>query len=489
MWVDRRNNVDTRVATALYLNRYFNTTIKNVTVIGGAGYVAGDNVQIENWRYATTPFVPTGTSFPTKYRSPMLRIYGSGTKAIGGELIDHTLPPYYVLEYNNLLGANNEAYEFNIVCNNTYNWAAGYFLRTYSDNTTIKNCVCNLPNGSILMEVDALGLIMDNVRGFGTRNSSIRRGARLNMVATNITSSLPKGTPMYVNQDALGNADEGFISWVFGPPLTPNAYEFSYTGATSYYNNSNYVYLESGASVTFSNRDPLKGVTAFRNADYLEGQNLDQSTEMTWDVEMVNAGQEFTGDFTTIVFDSSKNVYSGMQALLDALPNYNSDKGFNMRVRITNDLTSLQYLNYFAIPINIDTTYTAKDAYVTIEGGTEFDQYEMRKKSDTSVLFSWTGVGRFDFYVGNIIGEEVYFVRYILSDGTYDRAASNKPFPITLQYGDNGAVKLYVGDEVQVGSSDPATIWNYGSRTLTEGTYTEEDRAKALTTGKFLALK
>ena len=53
----------------------------------------------------------------------------------------------------------------------------------------------------------------------------------------------------------------------------------------------------------------------------------------------------------------------------------------------------------------------------------------------------------------------------------------------------SGNVKLYVGDEVQVASSDPSTIWNYETRTTTDGSYTDEDRAKSLTTGKFLALK
>ena len=115
----------------------------------------------------------------------------------------------------------------------------------------------------------------------------------------------------------------------------------------------------------------------------------------------------------------------------------------------------------------------------------------MRRKSDNAVLFTWTGVGRYDFPLGTYEGTEVYFVRYILTDGTYDRTASNKPYPIALAYGDNGTIKLYVGDEIQVASTDPSTIWNYDTRTLTEG-FTDADRDqlnKGLTTGKFLALK
>ena len=493
MWVDRRNNTDTRVGNAVNFYRYADTVIKNLTMIGGNPYMITQNCNILNLRHCGTPFVPspTATFFPTKWRTISMQVSGSNNKCIGGTNIPDGLPPYNIVNFNDLLGKNNEVYEYNFDYPTYTNWNVVYAFRQYSDNCVYKNCIINSDHYLMNSEVDAVGSIVDNVRGLRSNGGSTRRGVRLNMVSYNNTPVLTVGSPMFLSQFAGGASDEGYLKLVFGPPLTAGTYEFSYTGTTSFFNNSSYIYLESGASVTFSNRDPIKGLLSFRDDDYIEGQNIDVEGEFTIEVEMVKASQEFTGTFTTLTFDSPRNLYSSFQALLDALPNYNSNLGFNMRVRITSLFASLQNLYYFGIPVTIDTTYKAVDAYVTIEGGNETDQYEMRRKDNTSVLFSWEGVGRYDFPVGSLVGVEVYFVRYILSEGTYDRAASNKPFPTTLQYGDNGIVKLYVGNEIQTASTDPSTIWNYTTRTTTEG-FTTSDRDqlnKGLTTGKFLALK
>ena len=493
MWVDRRNNADTKVATGIYLARYYNTTIKNVVSISGSSRVTGSNNQILNIQYGGTPFVPdvNATFFPTKYRTDFINISGSDNTFINGTMISgDSLGPYYGINISNIEGNNNQIYQQNWDLTDYSAWQPTSVARIYSDNTVIKNCSINGNIGSVRMEIDAVGLIADNVRGMTYSSTTLKRGVRLNMTSAGFTYPNPGfGTPTYLRQSHDGLANEGWVSWQFAPPINEGDYEHSYTGQTSYFNNAYYMYIESGASITISNQDPIKGLTAFRDADYKEGQGADTDTELTIEVEMVNAGQSFTGNFTTLTFDSSRNIYTAMQSLLDGLTNYDSNKGLNMRVRMTNLVASLQYFTTFEIPCFIDTNYQSADAYVTIEGGSDIDQYEMRKKSDTSVLFSWTGVGRYDFPLGSLEGEEVYFVRYVLSDGTYDRAASNKPFPITLGYGDNGIIKLYVGNEIQVASSDPSTIWNYTTRSLTEGTYTEEDRAKALTTGKFIALK
>lgn len=493
MWVDRRNNTDTRNATGLYFARYYNTTIKNVVSISGSLRVNGDNNQILNIQYGGTPFVPdaNATFFPTKYRTDFINLSGSNNVMIGGSMIaGDSLASYYGFQISNILGSNNQIYQQNLNLTDYSAWVALSTARIFSDNTVIKNCVINGNTGSVRMEVDAVGLTIDNVRGMTNTSASLRRGVKLNMTSIPYTYPNPGfGTPMYLRQSHDELANEGWVSWQFAPPIEAGDYEHSYTGQSSYFNNAYFMYIESGASITISNQNPIKGLTAFRDIDYKEAQGPDTSTELTIEVEMVNAGQSFTGNFTTLTFDSSRRIYTAMQSLLDGLTNYDSNKGLNMRVRMTNLVSSLQYFTSFDIPCYIDTNYQSSDAYVTIEGGSDIDQYEMRKKSDTSVLFSWTGVGRYDFPLGSLEGEEVYFVRYVLSDGTYDRAASNKPFPITLGYGNNGIVKLYVGNEIQVASSDPSTIWNYTTRSLTEGTYTDEDRAKALTTGKFLALK
>ena len=239
---------------------------------------------------------------------------------------------------------------------------------------------------------------------------------------------------------------------------------------------------------------PVRGVTNFdtsRPIAFVSGSDFNNFSRYSWEFEIVNANEPFTGNYFSI---SSFTDIQPLEDALQALPNYDSNKGFKIAWKCTRIATNENlngYWSYINIPVSLDLSYEATDAWVTTEGGGDLDIYEMRLKSDTSVVYSWQGVGRYDFSVGPVLGEEVYIVRYILSDGTYDRAASSKPYPTTIIYGDNGVVKLYVGQEIQVASSDPATIWNYANRTLTEG-FEATDREqlnKALTTGKFLALK
>jgi hypothetical protein len=176
----------------------------------------------------------------------------------------------------------------------------------------------------------------------------------------------------------------------------------------------------------------------------------------------------------------------------DALTDYDANIGFKMRWRVTALIASTSnYTNGWRFECNVDADWTAYDAYITFEGGSPTDKYEMRLLSDSSLVTEFIGVGRHDFTLGDLGGLVVYFVRYVLVDGVYERTSSTKPTPITLVYGNNGNILLYVGSEVQVASNDIAAIWAYADRSLTEG-FNSTDRAqlnKTLTSGKFLALK
>jgi len=497
MWVDKRNSTNASAHSGLNLYRYYDATIKGVTMINGGVQLQTYRCSFENYLYYGTPFVPQGTTFPNKFRNYLLTQLGEFTKHISGALNDQSLPPYYGMYSSNLLSAGNEFYEYNLVNRNYdfYLTTSSYIYLTYSDRDVVKNCVCDINFVAPSMQVDAYNLTCDNVRGLVRAGGAMRKDSILNMVSmsTNgLTTSF--GASIFARQNANSAIpNEGGLQVWVGPPVTEGDYEYSFTGATSYFDNLKTLYLEAGAECIVANRVPVRGITAFQDAVAYEGGGLDTITELKIEAEMVKASQSFTGNYTELVWDGNgKNFYTTLQSMLDNLVGYNSNNGFNIRFRFTNIQTSgINTLVVWDFPCFIDTNYKANDAYVTIEGGTVTDQYEMRLKSDTSVLFSWEGVGRFDFPVGNLVGQEVYFVRYILSDGTYDRAASNKPFPIALQYGSNGIIKLYVGDEIQVASTDPVSIWSYDNRTLTEG-FTTADRDqlnKGLTTGKFLALK
>jgi hypothetical protein len=165
-----------------------------------------------------------------------------------------------------------------------------------------------------------------------------------------------------------------------------------------------------------------------------------------------------------------------------------------MKTRITSTTTSV-YNNALVrvdISCSVDPNYQAADSFITFAGGSSTDKYELTKYSDDSVLFTFIGVGTHYFPTTGLLGTQVYVRRYVKINGNYVSVVNSKVNPTTVTLGDNGTVNLYAGNEIQVASSDPSTIWNYTTRTLTDGTFTTADRTqlnKTLTTGKFIALK
>ena len=182
-----------------------------------------------------------------------------------------------------------------------------------------------------------------------------------------------------------------------------------------------------------------------------------------------------------------------MQSAFTALSNYDSDEGINFAFKIenANNPNPARYFSYAKLACTVDLNFTALDASITFEGGDATEKYEVIKASDDSVMYTFTGTGTYEFALGNNFGVEVYFKRYKYVDGAYVLLVNTQYTSQPLVYGFNGSIKLYTGNEVQTASTDPATIWNYGTRTTTEG-FTTSDRDtlnKGLTTGKFLALK
>jgi hypothetical protein len=182
-----------------------------------------------------------------------------------------------------------------------------------------------------------------------------------------------------------------------------------------------------------------------------------------------------------------------LQSAFTALSDYDSDEGINFAFKIenANDPNQSRYFTFAKLACTVDLNFTALDASITFEGGDATEKYEVIKESDDSVMYTFTGTGTHEFSLGDNFGVEVYFKRYKYVDGAYVLLVNTQYTSQPLGYGDNGSIKLYTGNEVQVASTDPATIWNYGTRTTTEG-FTSSDRDtlnKGLTTGKFLALK
>ena len=296
---------------------------------------------------------------------------------------------------------------------------------------------------------------------------------------------------IYLAQRSDATLDnEGLIVIPFAPPSN-NSYHYV-KGPNSYWDNSTRLYIAENESLEIGGKQPMRGFTGFRDAIYYENGSLEYN-EMDVAVEMVNGDEEFTGTYTTID-TSTNNWYSGLQSIFNGLTGYNSNVGLNIRFKITrNQVSTAAYLDVLTlnIPCTIDTNFVSKDGSITFEGGNATEKYEILKNSDDSVLYTFTGTGEHDFFVGSNLDVDVYFKRYKYVDSAYVLLVTTKYTTQKLVLGDNGRVLLYTGNEVQVASTDTAAIWSYDTRTTTEG-FTSSDRTqlnKGLTTGKFLALK
>lgn len=119
-----------------------------------------------------------------------------------------------------------------------------------------------------------------------------------------------------------------------------------------------------------------------------------------------------------------------------------------------NGATTLKQSANFTLDVNSNGTVDLKESFITVSGVLPTETCEMRLNGDDSLKATRTGSGQFT--VADVdVGLVVYFVRL---SGT-QIIASTKLTPKTLTTGDNGTVKLFAGDEVQIAqNSDIAEI-------------------------------
>lgn len=505
-FINKRNSTSGDAARHLF-GAYANISgvdLNNWTLIGGAqiNFSVVTNCTMRNWRFSGTPFEPTTYPPNTKWQTTAVvlcsntdtmkmtrwRVCESGVAYYG---------PFLSVAANS---KNTELYDIVYPSNFGGNLYLDFVMALQSPSLIMKNCVFGeTRSGNGLFSgntIAAANVVIENVRGGvgATKYLIMTNGMQANFVSggrqfTGLTGAFDMGpfALMYTDNDQV-NGTQGAIIAQFQPDSFYDSFELT---NSAYLNNAGRLYLPKvNSQATFRTSIPIRGVTDMSSdALVFGGSGLNNLSFYQWEIEFVNAGQEFLGNWATL--DSLTDL-SAVVTAFNNLINYDPLIGFDMRMRITALVVSpTSYINGLRFNCVVDPTWTAYDAYITFEGGSPTDKYEMRLASDTSVIREFMGVGRHDFTLGDLGGLVVYFVRYVLVDGAYERTASTKPNPITLVYGNNGNILLYVGAEVQVASNDIAAIWAYNERTLTSG-FDSADRAqlnKTLTTGKFLALK
>jgi hypothetical protein len=108
------------------------------------------------------------------------------------------------------------------------------------------------------------------------------------------------------------------------------------------------------------------------------------------------------------------------------------------------------------MPTNVDNTYIAPDASLTIRGAEATDYVEMHLSSDDSLLYTFTGSGVKSFAASSYFQQNVYFIRYNSSAVELMRTEAS---PLSLNLGDNGNVDLFIGAEIQlVEAADVSSI-------------------------------
>ena len=492
--LDKRNTNQNAVHYCALISAT-DTTFENIYSIGGhTNYNGCNRITIKNTYFGGTIFEPVANAdHGVKYKNMGLVLNGSDAKIINWSLLPNSLPPITAVRLSGTSGKNIEIYNVN------YTYTAGYsngqdsFMDVASDNVIAKNCYGNSPSHSRNFEsqLDTLKVEVDNVISVGS--DLFRKNTTANMVGGRYNSTnfaIGNGIGVFLAVDlTTSGSNDGFIAIPSGPPIT-DEYHFS-LGANSYFDNTSRVWIYGNEPYEIGGKQPLRGFTGFRDSNYYENGGL-EFNEIDAYVEMVNGDEEFTGTWTE--FDTSTaNWYSGLQSIFNGLTGYDSNVGLNIRFKFVKKTVPTAWLDVVAynIPCTIDTNYTANDGSITFEGGDATEKYEIIKASDDSVLYTFIGTGTHDLFIGSNLDVDVYFKRYKYVDGAYVLLVNTQYTTQKLVLGNNGSILLYTGGEVQVASTDPATIWNYGTRTTTEG-FTSSDRDtlnKGLTTGKFLALK
>jgi len=490
-------------------------TIKNINTIG---YVtindASDSVLLD-WKYRGSTFAPQFTAPASNYQTFGLQIQGAtnGLKVINWEHIQGSTSPAFPF-YVSPEASNVEIYNAyaNLDCNGLTNWG-NIAIRNYGDNNTFKNIEIDgyAISYFIANEINSFNAIYDNIYGNTSRRANFGLGNfDLNMTevggVNNIVVGLPSNVGVILGRSAennIGTAPNiqygGFIKVKGGGPLN-NEYEYE-IGGGAFVGGGNTLLPNIGSFVGMGNKNPLRGFKGFLNVSngsrFLAGGLNLEECNFYYKMSLANDSLPTTWTQLSITETGSYfNAYNYLQSAFDAIKgaNYDSNEGINFAWKVENatDPASSRVFYSMNILCEVDNDYVSNDASITLEGGDATTKYEIVRASDNVVLYSFIGTGTHDFYLANNYLTEVYFKRYRDVSGSYDLLLNTQYTSQPLIYGFNGNIKLYVGEEVQVASTDIQAIWEYTNRTLTEGGFTNADRAtldKGLTTGKFLALK
>ena len=506
VWVvqsDKKNNANNASHYCGNITDAQNLELKNVTLVGGHMDISSTtNCTFTNWRFKGTPFIAAFTTNIAKWRE----VYGlyltdaNNCKFINFTQISGEAPPFEVFRIN-ASSYNNEIFggtwDLDVINSSWVN----YFIRTYGPNNTFKNITAS---GNCIQflrfEIAATGQDIDNVGGVDEA-SLITRNADINLLQSgelneSITNGPSNDLGVFQTKTISGGNNAGMIRIEVGASVDKDyLYEL---GGGAYWNQSQVAVLAAdGAYVIIGNPNPLRGFTGFRNADsYFKFSNLNFGLANIY-FKISKASESLPASWTQLTTSGNglnQNLYTELQAAFTALTNYDSDKGINfaLKVEAVGSVSSVASVQYISIPSTYDTNYVAKDASITFGGGNATTKYEIIRDSDNAVLYTFIGTGTHEFFLDTNFNTAVYFKRYTLVNGSYALLLNTQYTTQNLIYGDNGIVPLYTGNEVQVASTDTQAIWEYTDRTLTEGGFTNTDRAtleNGLTTGKFLALK
>jgi len=477
--------------------------LENIYAIGGGMSCNNKtNCVIKNVKVRATPFDPQPNVALASWSTGqyMFNMGGTNTNNKLIDLVQDGPLPFGSGGANiNVTSSNTEVYGYYV----NSNWNGGNIgavgINDYADNTTIKNSeiVGQFASYAVNRQLDASGGTYDNVTG--TRRSSAPRNVDVNMIPSGGMNEYLGGSP-WVNKgiSLLRKTNVGANVGAIEVPSTKGGSRavVEYEGG-AFFSQINYTYLESiGDSYSIASVKPIRGLTGFYDGtSYLATSGLSHE-EVEISFKMSKAGDELPSTWSVITTSgssASQNIYTQMQNAFNALIDYDSNKGLNFAFKIKNtgDAGALKGFLAYNFACTLDPAYTAVDASFTFEGGDATEKYEVIKASDDSVMYTFTGTGTHEFSLGSNYGVDVYFKRYKFVDNAYVLLVNTQYTSQSLDYGFNGSIKLYTGNEVQTASTDPATIWNYSTRTTTEG-FTSSDRDtlnKGLTTGKFLALK
>lgn len=271
-----------------------------------------------------------------------------------------------------------------------------------------------------------------------------------------------------------------------GLTLTGNA-QFDQNGGVEMPSNGDTLEVESNFT--------MHAITAFQNTNprftYTQSSSISSDTttapsSLTIEFRIKNP----TGSYGSYAALTAANLATA----ISGLSGYNSDTGLVMQLRVTaTSDDSSRIFNQAIVYTDVDNTYVAKDASITLLGPNPTDVTKMYLFSDDTELATFTGAGTHQFSAAANFLEEVYFIRRDSGGFEIMRTRSS---PQALQLGSNGNLSLFAGEEVQLAQApDVADIKAKVdlyldaaiSSRLAAGSYTAPDNAGITANGAAIA--